>query len=86
LENEALQNFDATAVSWITVCLEEGYSIALPAEASVYSGKIALRIPAGLHEDMAGLAAVDDCSVNQLLAVAISEYLAAARVCLRRNA
>lgn len=72
---DALSNFDAAAQSWIAVCLEDGYPIAEPAEPSEYSGRIALRIPAGLHGDIAVLAELDECSVNQLLAVAISEYV-----------
>lgn len=72
---EALSNFDAAASSWIAVCLEDGYTIAEPTEPSMYSGRIALRVPPGLHEDIAELAGLDECSVNQLLAVAISEYV-----------
>lgn len=72
---QALENFDAAAASWVAACLEEGYAIAVPIEASFYSGKIALRIPSGLHEDIAALATLDGCSVNHLLAVAISEYV-----------
>ncbi|MYM82047.1 toxin-antitoxin system HicB family antitoxin [Duganella sp. FT50W] len=39
------------------------------------SGRIALRIPRSLHADIAELAQSQGCSVNQLLTVAISEYV-----------
>ena len=72
---EALRNFDAAAASWIAAAVESGYPIFEPIEPSLYSGRIALRIPGGLHEDIAHLAQLDECSVNQLLGVAISEYV-----------
>lgn len=72
---EVMRNLDEAAASWLAGSLADGYPIAEPIEASLYSGRIALRIPAGLHEDIAVLAELDECSVNQLLAVAISEYV-----------
>ena len=72
---DALRNFDAAATSWIEAAVASGLAIAEPIEAPVYSGRVALRIPAGLHQDVADLAAVDECSINQLLSVAIAEYV-----------
>ncbi|WP_158567995.1 MULTISPECIES: type II toxin-antitoxin system HicB family antitoxin [unclassified Duganella] len=72
---EALRNFDAAAASWIAAAVESGYPIAEPIEASMQSGRIALRIPGGLHQDIAYLAQLDECSINQLLSVAIAEYV-----------
>lgn len=72
---DALRNFDAAATSWIEAALTSGLAIAEPVEAPVYSGRVALRIPAGLHHDVADLAAIDECSINQLLSVAIAEYV-----------
>ena len=72
---EALRNFDAAAVSWIEAAAASGIAIAEPVEVPVYSGRVALRIPGGLHQDVAYLAQVDECSINQLLSVAIAEYV-----------
>lgn len=72
---DALRNFDAAAASWIEAAVTSGLAIAEPVEVPVYSGRIALRIPAGLHQDVAHLAEIDECSINQLLSVAISEYV-----------
>ena len=72
---DALRNFDAAAASWIEAAVASGLAIVEPVEAPLYSGRIALRIPGGLHQDVARLAQIDDCSINQLLSVAISEYV-----------
>ncbi len=73
--DEALANLDKAAASWLAVSLSLGQPIASPIEPFDYSGKIALRIPRSLHSDVAELAQLHGCSVNQLLAVAISEYV-----------
>ena len=72
---DALRNFDAAAASWIEAAVASGLRIAEPIEVPVYSGRVALRIPAGLHHDVAHLAQSDECSINQLLSVAIAEYI-----------
>ena len=72
---DALRNFDAAAASWIEAAVASGLEIAQPVEVPVYSGRIALRIPGGLHQDAARLAEIDECSINQLLSVAIAEYV-----------
>lgn len=72
---DALRNFEAAAASWIEAAAASGVVIAQPVEAPVYSGRIALRIPGGLHQDVAHLAEIDECSINQLLSVAIAEYV-----------
>jgi len=73
--DEALRNFDSAAASWIAAADETGYPIIEPIEPPFYNGQIALRIPCGLHQDIAHLAQFDGCSINQLLSVAISEYV-----------
>jgi predicted RNase H-like HicB family nuclease len=73
--DEALSNLDKAAASWLEVSLAHGQSIAEPMQPFGYSGRIALRIPGGLHRDAAELAQMQGCSLNQLLAVAISEYV-----------
>ena len=72
---DALRNFDAAAASWIAAAMTHGYPISQPIERPLYSGRVALRIPGSLHQDIANLAQIDGCSVNQLLSIAISEYV-----------
>lgn len=72
---EAIQNLDKAAASWIEVALSNGYEIREPVSFLGYSGKIALRLPRGLHKQVAELAESEECSVNNLLVTAISEYV-----------
>jgi predicted RNase H-like HicB family nuclease len=73
--DEALACLDKAASSWLAVSLSLGQPIAMPLDPFHYTGKIALRLPRSLHSDVAELAQLQGCSVNQLLAVAISEYV-----------
>lgn len=73
---EALKNLDSAAESWIYAALSSEYSFREPISFFGYSGKIALRIPRGLHKQIAELAELEETSVNQLLVTAISSYAA----------
>ena len=71
----ARRNLDKAAASWLAVSLELGQTIAAPTRPFEYNGRIALRIPRSLHGDVVELAQLQGCSVNQLLTVAVSEYV-----------
>lgn len=73
--DEALFNLDKAAASWLAVSLAHGQPIAEPIQPFDFSGRVALRIPRSLHRDIAELARLQGCSVNQLLSVAISDYV-----------
>jgi len=73
--DEAIANLDRAAQSWLEVALSHGQHVREPISFDGCSGKIALRIPRGLHQQVAELAELEDCSVNQLLTAAISEYV-----------
>ncbi|RFP15354.1 type II toxin-antitoxin system HicB family antitoxin [Duganella sp. BJB488] len=73
--DEALFNLDKAAASWLAVTLAHGQPIAEPIQPFDFSGKVVLRIPRGLHRDVAELAQLQGCSINQLLSVAISDYV-----------
>ena len=73
--DEALRNLDEAAASWIEVSLSHGRAISEPLSFQGYSGKIALRIPRGLHQQVAELAELENCSINQLLTSAIASYV-----------
>lgn len=72
---EALDNLNRVAESWLEVALSHGQEVRDPIGFDGCSGKIALRIPRGLHQQVAELAELEDCSVNQLLTSAIAEYV-----------
>src|SRR5471030_552154 len=73
--DEALQKLDEVAESWINVSLANGREIQAPFSFDGFSGKVALRIPRGLHQQVAELAELEECSINQILTAAISEYV-----------
>lgn len=72
---EALQNLDKAAESWIEVAIANGHEIREPVDFEGFSGKIALRMPRNLHKQAAELAELEGCSLNQLLVTAISFYV-----------
>jgi predicted RNase H-like HicB family nuclease len=72
---EALANLEKAALSWLDVSLANGREIREPISFDSFSGKIALRIPRGLHQQVAALAECEECSVNQLLTTAIATYV-----------
>lgn len=73
--DEALQRLDGAALSWIEAQLSLNQKIPDPIDFDTYSGRIALRIPRGLHKQAAELAALEGSSLNQLLTAAISSYV-----------
>lgn len=70
---EATRNLEAAAESWLIAALDTGYPISEPLVASDYSGRIALRLPKSLHEQVVRWAESDGVSVNQFLVAAIAE-------------
>jgi predicted RNase H-like HicB family nuclease len=75
--DEAITSLEQAAHSWIEAALSQGQEIPAPYMNQGYSGKIALRLPRGLHRQAARLAARDGISLNQFLLSAIAEYVGA---------
>ena len=73
--DEALRNLESAAAAWIETSIESGRTIPDPVELGGYSGKIALRIPRGLHKRAAEMASAEGTSLNQWLSTAIAFYL-----------
>jgi predicted RNase H-like HicB family nuclease len=63
------------ARSWIEAALGSGQKIPEPVALTGYSGKVALRMPRGLHKRAAEMASSEGCSLNQWLVSAVSFYL-----------
>jgi predicted RNase H-like HicB family nuclease len=72
---EAISNLESAAESWIDAVLESGQEIPEPISFLGYSGKIALRVPRGLHKRAAEMASSEGTSLNQWLVSAISQYV-----------
>jgi predicted RNase H-like HicB family nuclease len=74
---ETLQNLEAAARSWIEAAIEQGQEIPAPASNQGFSGKLALRLPRGLHKQAVRMAARDGVSLNQFLLSAIAARVGA---------
>jgi predicted RNase H-like HicB family nuclease len=72
---EALESLERAAASWIEASLETGRDIPEPIDFGGHSGKVALRIPRGLHKRAAEMALSEGSSLNQWLTGAIAHYL-----------
>jgi predicted RNase H-like HicB family nuclease len=75
--DEAMNNLNEAARSWIEACLEQGLEIPEPLMNQGYGGKIALRLPRSLHRQAARMAARDGVSLNQFLVTAIAARVGA---------
>src|SRR5712691_10885211 len=62
--NEAMQNLEEAAEAWIEAALAQGLEIPEPMINQGYGGKIALRLPRGLHRQAARMAERDGTSLN----------------------
>ncbi len=72
-EVETLQNLESVAEEWIAAELEKGREIPKPFASQEYRGKVALRIPKGLHGSAVEMAHREGTSLNQFLLWAIAE-------------
>lgn len=72
---EALQNLEAAAETWLEAAWATNYPVPEPANYDSASGKIALRISRRLHQIATERAELEATSVNQLIAVALATYL-----------
>lgn len=70
---EAYRNLESAAAGWVEAALNMGQGIPEPSDPHSYSGRIALRLPRGLHRRAAQMAERDGTSLNQFLVSAIAE-------------
>lgn len=73
--DEALQNLEKTAISWINSAKFNGYPVNPPIDYEGASGKIALRISRRLHQLAAERADLEGVSLNQFIGNALAHYL-----------
>jgi predicted RNase H-like HicB family nuclease len=74
---EAYEHLESAASGWIEAALNMGQEIPEPSDPYSYSGRIALRLPRGLHRRAAQMAERDGTSLNQFLVAAIAERVGA---------
>jgi len=75
--NEAIQNLEEIAESWIESMLEQGQEIPPPSASQSYSGRFALRLPKDLHRLAARKARRDGVSLNKYFVTAIAAWVGA---------
>ncbi|MDE2157028.1 MAG: type II toxin-antitoxin system HicB family antitoxin [Xanthomonadaceae bacterium] len=75
--SEALANLESAALSWIEAQLALQQPIPEPIQLYGYSGKLALRIPRGLHKRVAEMAMSEGASINQFLTNALATFVGA---------
>lgn len=63
--------YDAMA-GWISVALEDGREIPEPTDLEAYSGRFLLRVPRGLHAELARQAEREGVSLNQYVATTLA--------------
>ena len=76
---EAYERLEDVALSWIEAALDMGQDIPSPWSTYDYGGKVALRLPKGLHKQVALAAERDGTSLNQFIVMAISEKVGASK-------
>ncbi len=74
---EAYRNLESAAAGWVEAALNMEQRIPEPSDPYSYSGRIALRLPRGLHRRAAQMAERDGTSLNQFLVAAIAEQVGA---------
>lgn len=70
--DEALTALHDTAISWLEAELEAGKDIPEPWNLQEFSGKLLLRLPKSLHQQLARLANKEGVSLNQYLVSKLS--------------
>jgi len=77
---EAYEQLEDAAISWIQAALDAGQDIPQPLLLFGYGGKIALRLPKSLHKQAAIAAERDGASLNQFIATAVAEKVGAIKL------
>lgn len=76
---EAIIMIRDAQIEWIDAALESGYPIAEPLPEVEYSGKLSVRLPRSLHQEVSQIAAHDGVSLNQYINITLAKAAANAR-------
>jgi antitoxin HicB len=69
---EAAANIKDAMAGWLTVALEDGVEIPEPTDPAAYSGRFLLRLPRGLHAELARRAEEEGVSLNHYVSTALA--------------
>ncbi|MCC3779376.1 toxin-antitoxin system HicB family antitoxin [Streptomyces sp. UNOB3_S3] len=71
---EALANLNLILREWLTISLERGDSVPQPRRVNdSFSGRFSVRVPRSVHEALSRRAEEENCSLNQLVTVLLTE-------------
>jgi RNA polymerase sigma-B factor len=73
---EAVRGIDGAIEEWIAHALEKGRDVPDPRRESSYSGRLMLRMPRSLHEELSAAAEREEVSLNQFIATSLERALA----------
>jgi antitoxin HicB len=76
-EADALAELDSAIEAWIDAAVAAGNSVPAPSKPALrgaYSGKLLVRMPRSLHEELAKSARREDVSLNQYIVFVLSRY------------
>jgi antitoxin HicB len=76
--DEALANIEGAMHDWLEEVLASGRPVPEPIGLHEFSGKLVLRLPASLHRRAALRASREGVSLNQLLVVAVAQFIGGA--------
>lgn len=69
---EAVRSVYDAMAGWISVALEDGIAIPEPRDDASFSGRFLLRMPRGLHAELARQAEAEGVSLNQYVATMLA--------------
>lgn len=74
--DEALNNLERAAESWLEAAVAQGREIREPIAMFGHSGKVALRLPRSLHQQASEIAEIEQTSLNQFIVYALAAHVA----------
>jgi predicted HicB family RNase H-like nuclease len=82
---EALKELEEEKPEYFELYLRLGNKMPEPLNTQNYSGKIVLRLPVSLHEDLAKMAALEGVSLNQYMVSALSKQIGRDEVLIKER-
>ncbi len=85
--DEAVRNLEVVLRDWLAIALEEGRHIPEPrSRTQEFSGRFSLRVPKSLHRRLSERAEAEGASLNQYVAVLVSQVMSSERTSTPRAA
>ena len=83
--DEALAELEDEKPEFIELYLKLGNKMPKPLKTGHYSGRVVLRLPSSVHEDLARMAAMEGISLNQYMLSALSKQVGREEVLIKER-